>query len=58
MTKNVLECQAMLDVLLRSAKESEDSTLLVGIKKSSFDFVIKKAYELLRKVDRYEDTNK
>ena len=56
MNKNVLECQAMLDVLLRSAKESEDSTLLEGIKKSSFEFVLKKAYELLRKVERYEDT--
>lgn len=53
MNKNVLECQTMLDVLLRSAEESKDSTVLVGIKKSSFDFVIKKAYELLRRVDRY-----
>ena len=56
MNRTVEECQSMLLILMKAAKESEDSTLLEGIKKTSFEFVLKKAYELLRKVDRYEDT--
>ena len=55
MNRNVEECQSMLLILMKAAKESEDSTLLEGIKKTSFEFVLKKAYDLLRKVDKYED---
>ena len=55
MNRNVEECQSMLLILMKAAKESEDSTLLEGIKKTSFEFVLKKAYDLLRKVYKYED---